>query len=408
MILNVGPAADGQIPLLQQERLLQLGSWLAVNGEAIYGSRPWHKTGEKREVTMERVDPTIDFDWVRNAPGRPISEDQFTATWTGYLQAPKSEAYTLEAEADDGLRVWLDDHLVIDQWGAVEGGVDPGQAEAEAGQDAGGVVRLEAGEKVPILIEYREEDLQASVRLFWSSPGQERTIIPRERLFTTLRQDDGDGLKAVYRSQQQHVAYTTKNSDLFAIIFDWPDSELALPVPEPEPDAVIRLLGIDRELPWHYEGDTLFVDFTGIAAREVPGRWAWTLRLPLPPEDDAAHQECRGDAQIQGTHSDEERKVPVGESRHDRAQRDDRPQHQEELGREELPDLRFPERGDTLQVPSSTLMEDESRLQGTDDKAEREPGDGPQVARAELPGLQQQAPSLEHQNHTPDVPGQGG
>ena len=38
-LLNVGPAADGSIPALQQERLLDIGAWLQVNGAGIYGSR---------------------------------------------------------------------------------------------------------------------------------------------------------------------------------------------------------------------------------------------------------------------------------------------------------------------------------------------------------------------------------
>jgi alpha-L-fucosidase len=46
MTLNVGPDADGTIPMLQQERLRDLGDWLRVNGEAIYGSRPYRKMCE--------------------------------------------------------------------------------------------------------------------------------------------------------------------------------------------------------------------------------------------------------------------------------------------------------------------------------------------------------------------------
>jgi alpha-L-fucosidase len=43
LLLNVGPMADGTIPLLQRERLLGLGRWLAVNGEAVFDTRPWVK-----------------------------------------------------------------------------------------------------------------------------------------------------------------------------------------------------------------------------------------------------------------------------------------------------------------------------------------------------------------------------
>jgi alpha-L-fucosidase len=46
LLLNIGPRADGTIPEEVQRVLLEVGSWLNVNGESIYGTRPWRTYGE--------------------------------------------------------------------------------------------------------------------------------------------------------------------------------------------------------------------------------------------------------------------------------------------------------------------------------------------------------------------------
>ena len=53
LLLNVGPKPDGTIPKKEAEILLEIGSWLGINGEAIFGSRPWKIFGEGPTTIQE-------------------------------------------------------------------------------------------------------------------------------------------------------------------------------------------------------------------------------------------------------------------------------------------------------------------------------------------------------------------
>ncbi|GIX07253.1 MAG: hypothetical protein KatS3mg115_1656 [Candidatus Poribacteria bacterium] len=91
LLLNVGPTADGRIPEIQAERLIQIGEWLSHNGEAIYGSRPWRVSGEGERVRYTTRDGVV-YAICVGSPGRelvlsepkPVSVEAFQAELIGH------------------------------------------------------------------------------------------------------------------------------------------------------------------------------------------------------------------------------------------------------------------------------------------------------------------------------------
>jgi alpha-L-fucosidase len=53
LLLDIGPAADGTIPVIMQQRLMEIGRWLKINGEAIYGTRAFIKSKKDEQINPE-------------------------------------------------------------------------------------------------------------------------------------------------------------------------------------------------------------------------------------------------------------------------------------------------------------------------------------------------------------------
>jgi alpha-L-fucosidase len=56
LLLDIGPKADGTIPVIMEQRLKQIGDWLKINGDAIYGTKPWKNTRQWTAGTVPKVE----------------------------------------------------------------------------------------------------------------------------------------------------------------------------------------------------------------------------------------------------------------------------------------------------------------------------------------------------------------
>ncbi|WP_158622156.1 PA14 domain-containing protein [Corallococcus sp. CA047B] len=108
--------------------------------------------------------------WSATAPVSGVPADRWSARWSATLTAPTSGTYTLRTSTEDGVRLWLDGSLLVDDW-----------MEAEGGQTHDVSVVLTANSPHALVMEFFEGHGNAHARLSWSGPG-----IPWQTVTTAL------------------------------------------------------------------------------------------------------------------------------------------------------------------------------------------------------------------------------
>ena len=122
-------------------------------------------------LMVTRTENEIDFNW--GDPGGPdpsVGDNNFSARWTGEVQAAYTETYTFYTNSDDGVRLWIDGQLIIENW------TDHATTENR------GTIDLVAGNSYSLVMEYYENGGGAVARLLWSSLSTPKQIIPKAAL----------------------------------------------------------------------------------------------------------------------------------------------------------------------------------------------------------------------------------
>jgi hypothetical protein len=122
-------------------------------------------------LKVTRTDPTVNFDWGSGSPDPSIGPDTFSVRWTGQVQPQFSETYTFYTDSDDGVRLWVNGQLIINNW------------TNHAPTENSGALSLSAGQKVDLKMEYYENGGGAVAKLLWSSPSTPKQVVPQSRLF---------------------------------------------------------------------------------------------------------------------------------------------------------------------------------------------------------------------------------
>ena len=173
-------------------------------------------------VGLTRIDKNLDFYWQKGSPDSSISNTNFSARWSGQIEAQSTESYTFKTISDDGIRLFINGKSLIDDWN------DHGAKEDQ------GTIALIAGQKYDIKMEYYQRGGDATAKLTWEADGIPQEIIPQSQLYSNdisapnpiaivpivSPVQIGDGLTAQYFNDKNLGAIALTRVDP-TVNFDW-------------------------------------------------------------------------------------------------------------------------------------------------------------------------------------------
>ncbi len=122
--------------------------------------------------TLVRTDTNVNMNFGAGSPDPSISADYFTARWVGQVQALGTDSYQFHTVTDDGVRLWVNGSLLIDNW------------TLHGATTNSGAINLTGTNKYDIIMEYFENAVSATAQLLWSNAtGVAYEVIPPSQLY---------------------------------------------------------------------------------------------------------------------------------------------------------------------------------------------------------------------------------
>ncbi len=126
-------------------------------------------------LALTRTDPQVNFDWGTGSPHASIGADTFSVRWSSLLLVPESGNYRFSSLSSEGMRLYVNGALVIDNF-----------TDQSTRWTDGASIYLSQGQMADILIEYYDNTGSAVAKLKWIGPsfaGVNGAIIPQAYLF---------------------------------------------------------------------------------------------------------------------------------------------------------------------------------------------------------------------------------
>lgn len=122
-------------------------------------------------LRVTRNDATVNFDWGTGAPASGMTGDTYSVRWTGQVEPRYSGTYTFYTVSDDGVRLWVNGQLIINNWTLLPP------------TENSGTISLTAGQKADIRMEMYNAYGGGVARLLWQHANEPKAVVPTSQLY---------------------------------------------------------------------------------------------------------------------------------------------------------------------------------------------------------------------------------